>query len=311
MQKPPSYFYPCTALVIIMYPFVDVVSKLEKKSRRYRVCGWILNTIVFSLLGYLLLLYISAPVLFAKYGAYDFVLLGYPVRMKSLCTAIVALVPAIILTFLLRRRPVDVIKRIGARYPAFRERLPTAYDNRGADGIIVNDLAWRVSENINVVKKSDIISKKWLILMILISIGQVALIPYMSSSDAPRLLTPDQLESLVIPADAAEREAAEDEAQYQQIMSEIGSDASSGTGDAQIYGKPSVAVIEGTNIELVMFSDAGVGHSSRRTEDEPAEFISGALYAANPVSAETYIDKLPEENRDLIRQYFMEMAEIE
>ncbi|MHC1574525.1 MAG: DUF7502 family protein [Candidatus Methanogasteraceae archaeon] len=295
----------------MMYPFVDVVSKLEKKSRRYRVCGWILNIIAFSLLGYLLLLYISAPVLFAKYGSYDFVLLGSPVRTKLLCTAIAALVPAIILTFLLRRRPVDVIKRIGARYPAFSERLPTAYDNRGADGIIVNDLAWRVSENINMVKKSDIVSKKWLILMILISIGQVALISYMSSPDAPRLMTPDQLESLVTPADAAEREAAEDEAQYQQIMSEIGSDASSGTGDTQIYGKPSVAVIEGTNIELVMFSDAGVGHSSRRTEDKPAEFISGALYAANPVSAETYIDKLPEENRDLIRQYFIEMAEIE
>ncbi|MEA1944580.1 MAG: hypothetical protein U9N07_04495, partial [Euryarchaeota archaeon] len=86
-----------------MYPFVDVILKLEKRSRKYRFYRWVLNLTVFFLLGYALLLYISAPVIFARYSSHDVMLLEYPVRMKMLCTAITALIPAIAIAFLLRR----------------------------------------------------------------------------------------------------------------------------------------------------------------------------------------------------------------
>lgn len=294
-----------------MYPFVDVISGLERRSRRHRVYSALLNCIALFLLGYALLLYISAPVIFARYGSYDFVLFDYPVRMKLLGTAAIALVPAIILTILLRRRPMNVIKRIEARYPAFKDRLPTAYDNRGAGGIIASDLLLNVSNHISTVKKSAIIKRTGLLLLIAAIAGEAALVTFISSPDAPRLVTPEELEAMFPPVDAAGRDAAEDEAHYQQIMTELGSDSSEGEGDADIYGKPSVAVIEGTNIELVMFSDGGVGSSSRRSDDELRKFTSGSAPAANPVSAETYIDKLPEEHRDVIRQYFVRMAEIE
>jgi len=294
-----------------MYPFVDVISGLEKRSRRYRVYRALLNCIAFFLLGYALLLYISAPVIFARYGSYDFVLFDYPVRMKLLGTIAIALVPAIILTILLRRRPINIIKRIEARYPAFKDRLPTAYDNRGAGGIIASDLLLNVSNHINTVKKSAIIGRTGLLLLVAAIAGEAVLVTFISSPDAPHLYTPEEVEAMLPPVDAAGRDAAIDEAHYQQIMTELGSDSGGGEGDADIYGKPSVAVIEGTNIELVMFSNEGVGRSSRRADEELRKFTSGANYAANPVSAETYIDKLPEENRDIIRQYFVRMAEIE
>ncbi len=295
--------------MIIMYPFVDVILKLEKRSHRYRFYRWILHIVVFFLLGYALLLYINAPVIFARYGSHDFMLLEYPVRMKMLCTALIALIPAIAIAFLLRRKPVNIIKVIEGKYPVLSERLSTAYDNINSTGIVVADLVWRVSGDITSVRKSAIISKRGLSSLMVISIGLASLVLFMSSPDAPHLLTPEQVESMITPADKTEGGASEDEAHYQQLMTDLGSEAGSGAGNAQIYGKPSVAVIEGTNIELVMFSDTGTGQRARRVESEPMNFISGTVYGATPVSSETYIDKLPEENRDIIKQYFMEMAD--
>ena len=296
-----------------MRSFVDVVLELEKKSRRHRHYRSILNLILIFLLLYTLLLYVSAPVIFARYSSYDFTLLEYPVRMKLLCTAAAALIPAIIITTLLyiRRKPVGVIRSIGDAYPMLKERLPTAYDNADSSGIVVDDLAEGVSIDAGSVRRSAILSKKGIIFRAVTSLVLVSILLLISSPDAPRFITPEELESMITPPTDDEREEAADEAHQQQLMSELGSESGSGSGDVEIYGKPSVAVIEGTNIELVMFSDAGVGHSSRRTESEPISFISGTVYAATPVSSETYIDRLPEENRDLIKQYFMEMAEID
>ncbi len=295
-----------------MRSFVDVILKLEKTSRRHRYYRGLLNLTLIFLLFYTLLLYVSAPVIFARYSSYDFTLLEYPVRMKMVCTATAALIPAIVITSLLhiRRKPASVIRSIGDAYPLLRERLPTAYDNADSSGIVVDDLAEGVSIDAGSVRRSAIISKKGLFLRMVASLVLVSLLMFVSSPDAPRFIPPEELESMITPQTDAEREEAADEAHQQQLMSELGSESGSGSGDAEIYGKPSVAVIEGTNIELVMFSDAGVGHSSRRTESEPISFISGTVYAATPVSSETYIDRLPEENRDLIKQYFMEMAEI-
>ncbi len=293
-----------------MYPFVDVILKLEKRSRRYRFYRQLLSLIAFFLLCYALLLYISVPVIFARYSSHDFVLLGHPVRVKLLCTAAIALVPAVLFTFLIRKKQVNVIKRIEGRYPALKERLSTAYDNTGIRNIIVSDLSLSVSGDISSVKWSKIISKTGLIMLVLASVVLSGVVSFVSSPDAPRLMTPEQIESMIAPADEAEREAAAEEARYQQMLSELGYEAGSGESEiAQIYGKPSVAVIEGTSIELVMFSDAGVGQSAREAEIDWVNFISGTVYTATPVSSETYIDKLPEENRDLIKEYFMEMAE--
>jgi len=271
-----------------------------------------LNLTLLFLLFYTLLLYVSAPVIFARYSSYDFTLLEYPVRMKMVCTAAAALIPAIVITSLLyiRRKTVSVIRSIGDAYPLLRERLPTAYDNADSSGIVVDDLAGEVSIDTGSVRRSAIISKKGIIFRAAASLVLVSLLMFVSSPDAPRFMTPEELESMITPPTDEEREEAADEAHQQQLLSELGSESGSGSGDAEIYGKPSVAVIEGTNIELVMFSDAGVGHSSRRTESEPISFISGTVYAATPVSSETYIPKLSEENRDLVKQYFIAMAEI-
>ncbi|MEA3282849.1 MAG: hypothetical protein U9Q68_09925 [Euryarchaeota archaeon] len=296
----------------MMHSFVDIVLKLEKTSRMHRYYRGLLNLTLISLLFYILLLYVSAPVIFARYSSYDFTLLEYPVRTKMVCTAAAALIPAIVITSLLyiRRKPVSVIRLIGNAYPLLKERLPTAYDRADKSGIVVDDLAEGVSIDAISIRKSAIIGKKGLFLRMVASLMLVSLLLFVSSPDAPRFITPEELESRITPPTDEEREQAADEAHQQQLMSELGSESGSGGGDAAIYGKPSVAVIEGTNIELVMFSDAGVGHSSRRTESEPLSFISGTVYAATPVSSETYIDRLPEENRDLIKQYFMEIAAI-
>lgn len=293
-----------------MYPFVDVISKLEKRSRRYRFYRQLLSLIAFFLLCYALLLSLSVPTVFAQYSAHDFMLLGRPIHAKLLCTAAIALVPAVIFSFLIRKKQVNIIKTIESRYPMLKERLPTACDNASTQNIIVHDLLVGVSGDISSVKWSKIISKNGLIMLVMASVVLAGVVSFASSPDAPRLMTPDQIESAITPADEDEREAAADEERYQQMLSELGYEAGSGDSEiAQIYGKPSVAVIEGTSIELMMFSDAGVGQSARRTDSDQVNFISGTVYAATPVSSETYIDKLPVENRDLIKEYFMTMAE--
>ncbi len=293
-----------------MYPFVDVILKLEKRSRRYRFYRQLLSLIAFFLLCYALLLCLSVPTVFARYSSHDFMLLGHPVHVKLLCTAAIALVLAVVFSFLIRKKQVNIIKVIESRYPVLKERLPTAYDNTGIHNPIVDDLSLSVTGDISSVRWSKIISKNGLIILVMISVVMAGVVSFVSSPDAPRLMTPEQIESAITPADEDEREAAADEARYQQMLSELGYEAGSGESEiAQIYGKPSVAVIEGTSIELMMFSDAGVGQSARRTESDHVNFRSGTVYAATPVSSETYIDKLPEENRDLIKAYFMEMAE--
>jgi len=203
--------------------------------------------------------------------------------MKMVCTAAAALVPAIVIASLLhiRRKPVSVIRSISDAYPLLRERLPTAYDNADSSGIVVDDLADGVSIDAGSVRRSAIISKKGLLLRMVASLVLVSLLMFISSPEAPRFLTPEELESMITPPTDEEREEAADDAHQQQLMSELGSESGSGSGDAEIYGKPSVAVIEGTNIELVMFSDAGVGHSSRRTEPTSTDCLKRTGISSN------------------------------
>jgi hypothetical protein len=150
----------------MIHSFVDVVLKLEKTSRMHRYYRGLLNLVLIFLLFYTLLLYVSAPVIFARYSSYDFTLLEYPVRMKMVCTAAAALIPAIVIASLLyiHKKPVSVIRSVGDAYPLLRERLPTAYDHADSSGIVVDDLAEGVSIDAGSVRKSAIISKKGLFL---------------------------------------------------------------------------------------------------------------------------------------------------
>src|SRR3989337_1886027 len=63
-------------------------------------------------------------------------------------------------TYLLFRasRSANTLKLIEEKYPNFRERLDTAYDNREKKGIVVKDLSDRISGEMEEVRYSSFIS---------------------------------------------------------------------------------------------------------------------------------------------------------
>jgi hypothetical protein len=75
-----------------------------------------------------------------------------------------------------------------------------------------------------------------------------------------------------------------------------------------IYGKPSLAVLSETKLELQLYPGMGAGSVAVKSEPENHLFSQGPLSEAKAVPTELYIESLPPENREIIKRYFEALA---
>jgi hypothetical protein len=76
-----------------------------------------------------------------------------------------------------------------------------------------------------------------------------------------------------------------------------------------IFGKPSLAVLNENKVEIKLDPGTGAGSLARNTEPIQRVFAKSQAGEAAAVPSELYIESLPPENKDIIKKYFTVLSQ--
>lgn len=259
-----------------MYDFVNKLKKIK---------GAILRLKIFETL-------IDALLIFLVFG-----LIFLPLGIKTAY----ALIPPFIYVLFRASKSASVLEIIEERYPNFRERLGTAYDNRDKEGIVVKDLSDRISEEMESVRYSSFISGRKVagkvllcallsFFILLLSFSNFELrIPYMAEEQFGVIREKPAVEG-------AGKEGAGRTAVGVQTQ----------PAEEDIFGAPSVAKIEGEKLSLELYPGAG---EIKLRDIKERKFSESQPLAAGASPAEAFSENVPQEYEEVIRAYFEKLTE--
>ncbi|MDD4653034.1 MAG: hypothetical protein PHQ34_12490 [Methanothrix sp.] len=265
------------------YEFLQPLSRLTKAYLRYEKTIWALNAAIISIAAYALTEIIGLPGLMNFYYQDVFLLAELP----AIICIIIGLVGA---TLIKRRKKADLFVLLGT---GLSEKARTAYDNRDADSLPMQELAGEIKESLSKLKPSDILNSRKIssrALAILIISGAAVLLAQ------SEIVNPSDFQSL---ADLREKalSAFENENSAQNSGQEINL-----TGN--LFGNPSLAVLNENKMEIVLYPGIGAGSLARNTEPVERVFSQSQAGDATAVPSELYIESLPPENKEIIKKYF-------
>lgn len=114
-------------------------------------------------------------------------------------------------------------------------------------------------------------------------------------------MTPSDLQSLAALREKAlsafEREEQQENAAQPRNLS------------GNLFGNPSLAVLDENKLELVLDPGTGAGSLARNIDPVERVFQRSQAGEAAAVPSELYIESLPPENRDIIKTYFTILPE--
>ncbi len=208
-----------------------------------------------------------------------------------------AFIPSFIYILFRASRSVNTLKLIEEKYPSFRERLDTAYDNREKKGIVVKDLSDGISEEMESVRYSSFISGRRVVgkvlLCALLSIF-VLLLPFSNIKlEIPYI--PEK------PFGVIEKPGAEKEG-----VAETVAGAGAATAEEDMFGEPSIAKIEGEKLSLELYPGAG---EIKLRDVKERKFSEVQPLAATALPVEAFSENVPQEYEEIIRAYFEKLTE--
>ncbi|MHC1631534.1 MAG: hypothetical protein ACXQT4_04480 [Methanotrichaceae archaeon] len=282
------------------YEFLIDLRRLMVAYRRFERILYLLNAAIIGIVIYVIVLSLGVPAFFRFYWQ-DFTPL--------------AEAPAIISIFLglcgaelvKRRSNSDLFQLFDFD---ISEKAKTAYDNRRSDSILMQRLAKDVKRSLSAVGCSDLINnyrftmrEKSVPVLYLKSSAVILLLGstiIFSQSQMGEEISPADFQSLADLKDKA-TDLFQEEDQTDRGLSSPGL-------SGEIYGKPSLAVLEEVNLELLLFPGAGAGFRSKETEPTDYFFQAAAPGDGVAVPTELYIESLPPRHKDIIKQYFENLA---
>ena len=291
-----------------MYRFTEMLFELSGISGKLRRYYALLDLILVFMASYAIVIFTGVHHICADMTGADIIMfsdIGMEIAAPALCAillAVVATVPvSIVLVMRARRRSLSLCAAIGAAYPELDEPLKTAYDNRGIENVVVADLAGVVTEEMDEVAYSSFLNRKRIasrvvsIIAIALLIISLAVVDFsvVESVDGVKLSVFDKMDGV---GDGA------------GIGEGFGVIDADGAGIGRdIYGEPSVASIEGTELDLTMYTGVGSEFSIRETsETEMQEFEESPLFPVEPVGAEASEERIAD--AELVGRYFEELA---
>lgn len=291
-----------------MYRFTGMLFELGGLSGKLRRYYALLDLILVFMASYAAVIFTGVHHICADMTGVDIITfsdIGMEIAAPALCAillAVVATVPvSVVLVMRARRRRLGICAAIGAAYPELDEPLKTAYDNRGIENLVVADLAGVVTEEMDEVAYSSFLNRKRItsrvisIIAIALLIISLAVVDFsvVESVDGVKLSVFDRMDG------------GGDGAGIGEGAGVIDADGAGSGRD--IYGEPSVASIEGTELDLTMYTGVGSEFSIRETsETEMQEFEESPLFPVEPVGAEASEERIVD--ADLVGRYFEELA---
>jgi len=286
-----------------MYRFTGMLFELGGFSGKLRHYYALLDVILVFMASYALISFTGVHQICAEMAGVDiitFPVVGMEIAAPAVCAillSIAAMVPILILLAMFTQGRRDgVCASVGAAYPGLDEPLKTAYDNRGIENVVVGDLAEMVTAEMDEIEYSSFLNRKRItsrvVLIILLALFIVSLaVANFSVVESAR--------GLNLPVFGAGDGGTGGGGDMVEGV---------GTGSSEdIYGEPSVASIEGTNLDLTMYTGIGPEFSIREvSETADTEFTESPSFPVEATGSETSQERIAD--ADLVGRYFEELA---
>lgn len=270
------------------YEFLPPLKRLMDAQQRRERDIVLLNAALFSIAFYCLALIIGLPA-FMNFYYQDSLLLA---RSPAILSIILGLAAARLIK--MRRRP-DIFPLLGEE---LSEKARTGYDNSDLESLPMQSLAQELKVSLNSIKPSAILDSKEInsrALIIVILLGAATILT------KSEIVNPSDFQALTEIRDKA-LSAFEDKAEEESPSHEINL-----TGN--IFGKPSLAVLNENKMDIMLYPGMGAGSLARNTDPVERAFQKSQVGEVAAVPSELYIESLPPENRDIIKKYFLILSE--
>lgn len=273
------------------YEFLVDLSRLKADFSRYKSLIWLLNAAVVCIAIYAVFLFLGLPA-FARFYWQDFVLLAQLPAMFSM------LLGAGVATFIRKRNKSNIFDLLD---PELSEKAKTAYDNKEARTHPMQRLAREVKARLASIKSSQILN--WHTVYIRTGLGALFL-------GVAIFIAYSQIGADISPADFQSISDFKDKALGLFQSESSAQNAAKVNLTGNIYGKPSLAVLGESKLELQLYPGLAVGSVAVASEPENHLFQQSLPSEAKAVPAELYIESLPPENREIIKRYFSTLPDI-
>lgn len=272
------------------YEFLQPLKRLMDAQQQHERNIVLLNAALLSIAIYCLALVIGVPA-FMNFYYQDSLLLA---RSPAILSIILGLAAARLIKM---RRRTDIFHLLGEK---LSEKARTGYDNSDLESLPMQSLAQELKVSLNSIKPTTIldsrdIKSRALFLVILLGAATI-----LSKSD---IVNPSDFQALTEIRDKA-LSAFEDNAEEESPSHEINL-----TGN--IFGRPSLAVLNENKMDIMLYPGMGAGSLARNTDPIERAFQKSQVGEVTAVPSELYIESLPPENRDIIKRYFLILSENE
>lgn len=280
-----------TSQIIIVkgsYEFLADLKRLRREFERFDSLIWLFNAALISIAIYSAFLLLGLPA-FTKFYWQDFLPLAQSPAVLSI------LLGAMIATFVKRRTRSDMFGRLG---PELSEIVKTAYDNRNISTLPMQSLAREVKSRLGRINSSQFLDWR----RVHIRIGLTALL-----LGTAIFIAHSQISADISPADFQSISDLKDKA-LGLFQNQSASQNPKVNLSGNIYGKPSLAVLNETKLQLQLYPGAEAGSMPVRSEHQNNLFSQSPPGEVKAVPTELYIESLPAENREIIKRYFVMLS---
>ena len=272
------------------YEFLQPLKRLMDAQQQHERNIVLLNAALLSIAIYCLALVIGVPA-FMNFYYQDSLLLA---RSPAILSIILGLAAARLIKM---RRRTDIFHLLGEK---LSEKARTGYDNSDLESLPMQSLAQELKVSLNSIKPTTILDSREIksrALFLVILLGAATIL---SKSD---IVNPSDFQALTEIRDKA-LSAFEDNAEEESPSHEINL-----TGN--IFGRPSLAVLNENKMDIMLYPGMGAGSLARNTDPVERAFQKSQVGEVTAVPSELYIESLPPENRDIIKRYFLILSENE
>lgn len=270
------------------YEFLLYLNRLKAAYDRFEKMVFVLNAVILSIAVYALAELLGLPA-FAGFYWQDFLpLAASPVIISIIIGTLGAMI-------IKRKERSDLFPLLG---PQLSEKARTAYDNRDNRSIPMQSLAGELKDGLVGIKPSEILNRRQIGIRVIMALVLSGITIFIAVSQISADITPADFQSISELRDRAlgmfQNETPEQKAEVNL--------------SGNIYGKPSLAVLNEDKLELVLFPGMGAGSRARSTQPVERLFSQTQAGEVAPVPSELYIESLPPENKEIIKRYFETLA---
>jgi hypothetical protein len=270
------------------YEFVIHLDRLRGAYERFEKAIWALNAAIISIAIYALAQYLGLPA-FANFYWQDFLPFA---ASPTILSAVLGIIGA---TLIRRRNKPDLFPLLG---PQLSEKARTACDNLHEKSLPMQSLAADLKMSLSKIQTRDIFNMRQINIRVIMSILLIGVTIFIAHSQISADITPTDFQSL---ADLSEKAMSlfQNETPSQKIETNLSSN---------IYGKPSLAVLNEAKLDLMIYPGLGAGSRAKSTVPVERLFQQSQAGDAAAVSSELYIESLPPQNKEIIKKYFEILA---